>query len=198
MTHIQNIPHVLKFGITHKDSTNRNPDFVSIGDSSIISKRKSLVLPNLRKLGDYVPFYFGYRMPMLLVIQNGYSGVKATSPENIVYCISSIELILSHGLDFVFTDGHALTQLSLLNVKLPIDVPDINSILDFEAINSRNWIREDDTDLKRRKEAEFLVYGDIPVSAIRGYAVYNESARNELINYGVSEDKVVIRQGYYF
>ena len=198
MTHIQNIPHVLEFGITHKRSRNRNPSFMPIGDTSIISKRDSFVLPNLRKLGDYIPFYFGYRMPMLFVIQNGHSGVKVTAPENIVYCISSVELILNHGLDFVFTDGHALTQLSLLSIKLPKDVAEIGSILDFEAINSRNWIKEDDTDLKRRKEAEFLVYGDLPVSAIRGYVVFNESAKNELISYGVHEDKVAIRPSYYF
>jgi hypothetical protein len=31
MTHIENIPHILRHGITHFSSHNANPDFVPIG-----------------------------------------------------------------------------------------------------------------------------------------------------------------------
>jgi hypothetical protein len=37
MTHIDNIPHVLKNGITHKESNNCNPKFTPIGDTSLIA-----------------------------------------------------------------------------------------------------------------------------------------------------------------
>jgi hypothetical protein len=32
MTHIENVPHILQFGITHKNSPNANLDYVAIGD----------------------------------------------------------------------------------------------------------------------------------------------------------------------
>lgn len=37
MTHIKNIPHILKYGITHKNSPNANPYYEEIGDISLIS-----------------------------------------------------------------------------------------------------------------------------------------------------------------
>ena len=40
MTHIDNIPHILQYGITHKSSPNSNPCYKTIGDIDIINKRK--------------------------------------------------------------------------------------------------------------------------------------------------------------
>jgi hypothetical protein len=81
MTHVENIPHILQHGITHVDSVNQNQQYAPIGDSGLINTRHRFVLPNGNKLGDYIPFYFGYRMPMLYVIQKGFNGVTLTAPE---------------------------------------------------------------------------------------------------------------------
>lgn len=75
MTHIDNIPHIIENGITHKDSDKSNINYKSIGDSSIINTRDDFLMPNGSLLGEYIPFYLGPRSPMLYVIQNGYSGV---------------------------------------------------------------------------------------------------------------------------
>jgi hypothetical protein len=40
LTHIDNIPFILLNGITGKNSSKSNLDFVSIGDVSLISNRK--------------------------------------------------------------------------------------------------------------------------------------------------------------
>lgn len=196
MTHIENIPHILQRGITHRASPNRNATFVPIGDGSLIESRNSFVLPNQRMLGEYIPFYFGIRMPMLYVIQKGYNGVPVISPENVVYCISSVGDVLNHQLTFVFTDGHAVDGLS--SFFTTDDVASTEQILDKNAIDSRYWKDENDLDLKRRKEAEFLLDGDLPASGIRGYVVYNENARTRLLKFGVTEAKVVVRPSYYF
>ncbi len=68
MVHIDNIPHILIKGITHISSPNKNPLYRSIGDSSLISNRQNFQLSNGQKLGSFIPFYFGTRMPMLYVI----------------------------------------------------------------------------------------------------------------------------------
>jgi len=59
MTHIENISHILKYGITHQNSPNKNENYTQIGDNSLISKREKFILPNEKKLGKYIPFYFG-------------------------------------------------------------------------------------------------------------------------------------------
>ncbi len=194
MTHIENMPHILKNGITHITSSNRNQKYVPIADAGLINTRHRFEMPNGEKLGDYIPFYFGYRMPMLYVIQKGFNGVKLTSPEKIVYCVSSVQKMIDTGLDFVFTDGHAIDALSSFYSKKEVGI--VHNILDFEAISALYWNEE--LDLKRRKEAEFLVANDIPLSALLGYVVYNETAKTQLTDLGIPTEKIAVRPNYYF
>ena len=76
ITHIDNIPHILENGIIHKNSPKKNLGFKNIGDKSLIDTRstKTLIVDNgdyqnhpIKNitLGDFIPFYFGVRMPML-------------------------------------------------------------------------------------------------------------------------------------
>ena len=70
--------------------------------------------------------------------------------------------------------------------------------MDWNAIKARYWRDENDLDLKRRKEAEFLVSGDVPVNAILGYLVFNQNAQDRIIDYGVKAANVRIKSDYYF
>ncbi len=135
-------------------------------------------------------------MPMLYVIQHGFNDVGITSPQDIIYCITSVAQIIDHGLPFVFTNGHAVDGLSVLYDQT--HSADIAHIIDMNAINAKYWKDEKDLDLKRRKEAEFLVENDIPVSAILGYAVYNQASKDNLIKLGTEENKIIVKQDYYF
>lgn len=196
MTHIENIPHILQNGITHSTSINANPHFVPIGDVSLITTRNDFLLQNGKRLGDYIPFYFAVRTPMLYVVQNGFNMVAPTPAENIVYCVTSVQKIIDLGLDFVFTDGHAINSFS---TQYTIDdIQNIDTILDRSAINAKYWNDENDLDKKRRKEAEFLVLGEIPHQTILGYLTYNENAKNRIIGFGVKEENVHIKPEYYF
>lgn len=196
MIHIENIHHVLQYGITHRTSPNANVDFIPIGDNSLISRRNSIILNNGKLLGDYIPFYFGARSPMLYVIQKGFNGVKKTLPENIVYCITSVYEILISQIDFIFTDGHAIDSFSTEYSKNQIN--GIDDILDYTAINAFDWKDESDLDKKRRKEAEFLLSQDLSANHILGYICYNNNAKSKLLEYGIDEDKIVVKPNCYF
>lgn len=197
MTHLQNIPHILQHGITHKTSVHANPNYVPIGDNTLISSRNTfLETINNRFLGDYIPFYFGVRMPMLYMIQNGFYGVTQLPAQDIVYCVSNIETITSLGLEFIFTDGHAVDSFTTFYHSSNINT--VSNIVDTSAIYARYWNEPTDMDLKRRKQAELLVLGDIPIAVNLGYVVYNESAKTHLIQFGVSEDTIQICPSYYF
>jgi len=196
MVHIENVPHILLNGLTLATSENANENYVPIGDGSLIDRRSSVIVPNGKNLNEFLPFYFWYKMPMLYVVQKGYNGVPVQNPENIVYCVTNVEKIIQSRLSFLFTNGHAVSRLSEFFGKDEIN--SVEEILDFDAIKKDFWSDENDLDLKRRKEAEFLVEGNIPLDTISGWVVYNEKAKKKLLDFGIQENLVVIREKFYF
>jgi ssDNA thymidine ADP-ribosyltransferase, DarT len=197
MTHIDNIAHIIENGITHFTSLKRNPDYVPIGDGKIIQTRKNIILKNNKSISDYIPFYFGTRMPMLYVIQKGFNDTTTIPAEQIVYCITSVQQLLEVNLEFVFTNGHALAATTTFYYER-FWVAQLDDLLDFNAIRAKYWNEESDLDLKRRKEAECLVASDIPAAALLGYAVYNEVSKIKLTNLGILPHQIVIKPNYYF
>jgi hypothetical protein len=196
MVHIENIPHILKYGITHRLSKNANKNYVDIGDRKIINSRNDIELIDNYKIGDFIPFYFAFRTPMLLRIQTGYD-IKKIEPTNIVYCVSSIQKIIDNKNFFIFSDGHILNKIT--KIYKQEDTKRLQDIIDWEIIKADYWAdTEEATDRKRRKEAEFLVNGDIPFSCIRGFVVYDEQAKNKLLDFGVKEEMIAIRERYYY
>ena len=134
ITHINNIPNILKYGITKKHSSTKNVHYKNIGDFSIIEYRKTkkVVVDNGLKtnkkkavsitLGDYIPFYFGVKMPMLYVIQHGGNFVeRPTIPENIIYMACSITELIAISNNFYFTDGHAMDKFTTFYDKSKIE-----------------------------------------------------------------------------
>lgn len=196
MTHIANVPHILVHGITHRTSANANPNFSPIGDPTLISTRDGFVLENGRTLGEYVPFYFGTRMPMLYVIQKGFNGVTVTPAEDIVYCVTSVQKVIDSNQEFIYTNGHAVDSFS--SQFGPLDVGGIDDQVDFRAVKVRDWKSPTDLDLKRRMQAEFLLLGDLPVQAVLGFVVRNEAAKTRLLGFGAEENQIRIRTNAYF
>lgn len=208
MTHIENVPHILEHGITHKTSPNANPEFRTIGDVSLISTRSTRAVaidngdflnfgaPTI-VLGDFIPFYFGVKMPMLYVIQNGGNFVQqATPPKDIVYLVCSINKIIKSGLTCYFSDGHATDHLTTFYDDSKIK--DLPNIIDWTAITTDYWGGQENLNIKRKKQAEFLVSDDIPVDDIIGFGCYNESAKKKLLEMGIADEKVKVISGAYF
>jgi ssDNA thymidine ADP-ribosyltransferase, DarT len=52
--------------------------------------------------------------------------------------------------------------------------------------------------IKRRKEAEFLIAEDVPSEALVGYVVYNEAVQKQLTTFDISIEKIVVRPNFYF
>lgn len=208
MTHIDNIEHILQYGITHRNSPNHNLDYVAIGDISLINTRdaKHVSVDNgdfldmdatTITLGDFIPFYFGIKMPMLYVIQNGGNFVtKSTPASKIVYMVCSITKIIKHHEDYYFSDGHATDNLTSFYDKTKIN--ELPEIIDWNAVRASYWGGQDNLNIKRKKQAEFLVSGDVTSKHIIGFGCYNDKAKNNLVDLGIKEDKIkVIPNAYY-
>lgn len=199
ITHHQNLEHILRDGLLiTKRSASQNQHFVSIGDKILIQARNETIVPVPPGgvLSDYVPFYFGLRSPMLYQIHNGFEGVQKINQREIVYLVSSLNRLQEIGKPFAFTDGHARHQLT----RFFNDIKDLDQ-LDWSVINSNYWANdENDADRKRKKQAECLVYGDLPLSCIQYILVYDEAMKayiqhlfdtfaNQSIQIRVSADK---------
>lgn len=55
----------------------------------------------------------------------------------------------------------------------------------------------DDYVIKERKQAEFLVKGDIPFSAVTMICCYNEATQQKLFSMGVNCDVKIVKNAYY-
>ena len=167
VTHIKNIPHILEFGITHRNSPKANSNFISIGDISLINNRntRNVIVDNgndsnaLSKqivLGEFIPFYFGIKMPMLYVIQTGGNFVeKACSPEEIIYMKCILSEVISSCNNFYFSDGHATDFLTTFYDSRKLN--ELPLILDWTAIKSSYWGGEENLDLKRKKTSRIFI-----------------------------------------
>lgn len=193
ITHIANIPNILKYGIVRGDSPKKNKNYVPIGDSSLITTRKS----NPKIPQNSIPFYFGPRSPMLYVIQNGYNGVKQYKPQDIVYLVVRIDDIIQNSVDCVFTDGHAIDAMTEFYPKEKLE--DLNDIVSFNDVFALSWHNtESNPDAKRRKEAEPLIVEDLSPEFIKGFVVYDKNVKNVLMSYGIDSKMIAIRPNYYY
>ncbi len=208
MTHIDNVPYILQHGITHKNSISSNPDFITIGDVSLINTRTSKQVsvdngdfsnfgaPSI-VLGDFIPFYFGIKMPMLYVMQHGGNFVEqATPPENIVYLVCSIIRIIEFDINYYFSDGHATDNYTTFYNKSSIN--ELPALIDWKAVKASYWGGEENLNIKRKKQAEFLVSSDLPPDFITGFGCYNDPAKKKLTGMGIEEEKIRIIPGAYY
>ncbi|WP_460971565.1 DUF4433 domain-containing protein [Spirosoma migulaei] len=199
MTHIENTPHTLKYGITHKSSSNANPNFITIGDLSLIDTRNNkqvkvdngnfldLNAPKIM-LGSFIPFYFCVRMPMLYVMQNGGNfAEKATPPQDIIYLACSLINIINSKITYYFSDGHATDNLTSFYDKTKIH--DLPSIIDWNSIKSSYWGGQENLNIKRKKQAEFLTSRDLDPELIIGFGCYNNEAKQKLISMALKVKK---------
>ena len=165
IVHIDNIPYLEEVGFVLPSSPLASKNYKPIGDSVVIEKRK--FHPHGVDLRQYIPFYFGPRSVMLYVIQNGYNGVIKQNPEDVVYCVVRIKDLIADQVPCMFTDGHALSAITQFYTQEQLSL--LNELVSYDDVYTQNWKNEDDTDLKRRKEAELLIYSQLPSTYICGY-----------------------------
>ena len=155
MTHIDNVPFIVKNGLWSKLSPVQDPNFISIGNPDIIGKRTNktvVVIPPGGVLGEYVPFYFSGHSPMLLNIATGY-GVKKVPQKDIVFLVCDALEIVNAGIPYCFTDGNATKAIS----KFYNTLYGLRE-LDWPCIHATIWKNtEDDYDRVRKKMSEFPV-----------------------------------------
>lgn len=178
VTHVQNVPWILRHGMHCQSSGQKDPSFVPIGLADLIDKRRArrVELAPGGTLADYVPFYFTPFSMMMYNIKTGYNGVTKRANREIAVFVSSLPKLAALGVPFLFTNGHAYpVETDYFN-----DLRDLNRI-DWDLLNSRNFTRDpEDPGRQTRYQAEALVHRHVPVGALLGIACHDDVAREHL------------------
>ena len=197
LTHIDNMPWILANGLHCSTSETHDPDFVSIGNTDLIQRRRrTAVLVGPRQtLADYVPFYFTSRSPMLLNIRTG-RGVTRRKPEELVILVVSLRSLVAHGVPFVISDRHAALQYA----KFWTTLAGLDSLA-WGCWQQRDFKRDQNDPSKfERYNAEALIHRHLPIERIEGIVCSGEQPRTRVVamqNCG-GEIEVVCRRHWFF
>lgn len=196
ITHMNNIDSILKndgllaYALMHQQQLT----YQDVANVDVQDKRqqKNVPISPGGNLHDYVPFYFAPRSPMLYAILNG-----GTEQKEIVYFMTNTQTIQENPFDFIFTDSHAIMRLTNYYSNLN----DLDKI-DWDVMNSKYWHDHPDyPNRKMKRQAEFLIYQKVTLSACIGFAVYNKEAEQKLrsiLNTCQQDFFIGVRPEYYF
>lgn len=178
IVHTDNVRWILEHGIHCRNSPDQDPNYVNIGNVSLIAKRSVHRVPIAPggTLSDYVPFYFTPYSIMMYNIHTGYCGIPKQPNSDIVIFVSSLHRVQKSGLEFVFTNQHAYHS----GTDFYSDLADLKQI-DWALLQSRNFKTSDaDPGRPLRYQAEALIHRYMPLSALLGLVCFNDLVRQSI------------------
>ena len=181
---LENIPSVIENGILsyYKAKLHKH---TSVALQEVQNRREQVSIPNGGKLHSYANLYFCYNNPMMYKIKDDAENlcVLAISPEvlNFDGCIISDQ---NASKDFVkfYTPENGLKNI------------------DFDIIFSKYW---NDADYYQKihkkavKCAEILIPDCIPYEYVLRACVFDENAKQKLLDYGFDKEIVISTDVFY-
>jgi len=201
ITHIDNLESIIFEGglLAYNAMRAADTEYTNIAYDNIQDRRARIRVPCGAGgvLHDYVPFYFAPRSPMLYTINKGNVKGYTQGQAAVIHLVSDVEDIDAVGLDFVFTDGHAVMTFTDF-----FDDLHYLEYLDWDVMESRYWNdTNEDNDRKRRRQAEFLVHNSLPWQLITEIGVINSTIKaqteNILQNF-THKPSVIVRNNWYY
>ena len=180
ITHIDNIPWILRNGLHCASSSVLDPHFRRIGNQELIERRPRVAVPIASggTLSDYIPFYFTPLSPMFFNIHTGYNGIEKLENREVVCLVTSLPELQKRRIPFVFTDRHAYEKTALFFNELT----DLK-VLPWKQLQETDFQRDQEFPLKiSRYQAEALVHCRLPVDALMGIGCYTPEIQGELIS----------------
>lgn len=185
ITHVNNVSRILKEDGLWSDAQclERGLMPANVAHLQLKERRmeRQVPLPVGGTLGNYVPFYFCNRSPMLYSIHSGCVADCAGDQRDMVYLVSSVGQVLQYTQEWCFTDGHAVLETTKFYENI-----DACDKIDWPVIDSWSWKDTlGDNDRKRRKQAEFLVKNFFSWSLIERVGVHDMRQKevvNQLLN----------------
>jgi hypothetical protein len=204
-THVDNLAAIrssdaLRCDVVAREGMTRT----EVGDPDIKDSRRRRAIPiePHGRVGEYVPFYFAPRSPMMFRIAcdcrdnvpDRYSG----GDKPLAYLVTSVGTAITEGATWVATDGNAATATT----EFTSDLNHMARIVDWPLMKADWWnSTPEDPDRQRRRQAEFLVYGELPLRAIRWVAVHSDERASQvgriLMDHALGQ-RIIVRPNWYY
>ncbi len=196
ITHIGNLSSILACKGLWCDAERRNQGFthVSIAHEHIKERRmrRTVPVPPGGMLGEYVPFYFAARSPMLYTIHRNNVEGYTDGQSRIVHLVTSVEAVVALGHGHCFTDRHA----ELFYANYFTSLSDLGEKVDWRAMGLTYW-----SEVKEERQAEFLVRTSVPWSCIEEVGVIDAATRVEVeavLRGTGARTPVTVRRNWYY
>lgn len=162
-THLRNLPGIIEGGLRSDAACRREGRTeVQIGSAGIRERRLELPVGDVGpggNVGDYVPWYFGPRSPMMFTLSRNNYEYQGGFDE-VVYLVSSVPTIVELGCEWIASDRNAALTLA----EFTDDEGALRGHISWDIIGSRYWT--DFADGADLRAAEFLVHGSVPWEAV--------------------------------
>lgn len=110
ITNVNNLPKILEGGCLFADSKMSKLKTNIIGHAHIKERRLNEIKIDCcggKFVGEFVPFYFCNRSPMLFSINKGNTGMTAGSQDLIVHLVSRLSVAMNTGSDWCISTSNA-------------------------------------------------------------------------------------------
>ena len=169
ITDVTNLPSILQAGGLRSDAAilSSGTQVTNIAYSHIKQRRLTQYrVPSAgnRFVGEFVPFYFCQRSPMLFTINNGNTGLPAGSQSTIIHLVSTVAAGIATGRPWAISDGNAGSGYAEFSSDLGM-----LDRLDWDAIKADYWQNR-----QHEKMAEFLVADFFEWGNVIGIGCHNE------------------------
>lgn len=199
ITHVDNLRSISAAGILcDRRCQAGEVSFTNIAYEGLKAERARTPVPvyNGSTLADYAPFYFAPRSPMLCAIS--YDRVKGMEgkQKEVVHLVGSCDAVAESGLAYAFTDGHAIMAIS----NYYRDLKDLDKI-DWKVMGARYWNTDGTGEIKRKRQAEFLVANFMPWYLVSEIGVANHPMAirvQEKIAESPHKPEITIRPDWYY
>ncbi len=194
ITDVANLPGILAEGGLRSDALMATQNPTVIGYGHIKERRLTQIRVACcggRFVGEFVPFYFCPRSPMLYTTNRGATGRPVGCQRTILHLVSRVSVGIGLGRAWAVSDGNAGAFHTWFGSTL-----DTIKTLDWEAIRATDWRGK-----THQKSAEFLVADCFPWTGIHAIGCHNgEVARQvqDLVNSQHHRPAVSVEPAWYY
>lgn len=176
ITDVSNLQGIIDEGGLHSDAAMRASGVAhtEIGYGTIKWRRLTQYTIGCcenRFVGEFVPFYFAPRSPMLYTINKGNTGRPPGCQTSILHLVSSVDIAWKLGQPWAISDGNAGAGYTTFS-----NGNDALDEVDWSAVRSDIW----GGDKMHKKMTEFLIRDFFPVTAFIGIAAQNDKVAEEV------------------
>jgi hypothetical protein len=194
ITDIENLPAILAAGGLHSDAVMAQRDPTVIGYNHIKLRRLTKIrVPSAgdRFVGEFVPFYFCPRSPMLYAINLGNTGREPGCQRSILHLVSRVGHAINLNSPWAVSDGNAGTfHTTFASTLEAIDA------LDWKVIGATYWAES-----RHQKQAEFLLADFFPWTGVHAIGCHNAETAAQVTALSAGQNhcpRVSVRRGWYY